>query len=154
MIVIIRGTSDHNDFGQLIQLLDNDLHTRYGTLQAMYDPYNVMESTESVVLAYLDQLPVACGGFKVHDDETVEIKRMYVKPAYRGRGIASRILVELEGWAMELGYARSILETGEKQAEAIGLYQKNGYRQIENYGPYREQPGSVCFEKKLQRNYS
>lgn len=154
MIAIIRGTSDHNDFGQLIQLLDNDLNTRYGTLQAMYDQYNVMESTESVVLAYLDQLPVACGGFKVHDDETVEIKRMYVKPAYRGRGIASRILLELESWAIELGYSRSLLETGTKQAEAIGLYQKNGYRQIENYGPYREQPGSVCFEKKLQRNYS
>lgn len=154
MIAIIRGTSDHNDFRQLIQLLDNDLNTRYGTLQAMYDQYNVMESTESVVLAYIDQFPVACGGFKVHDDETVEIKRMYVKPAYRGRGIASRILVELEGWAMELGYSRSLLETGKKQAEAIGLYQKNGYRQIENFGPYREQPGSVCFEKKLQRNYS
>jgi len=109
-----------------------------------------MEHIETIVLAYVDEKPVACGGFKVYENETVEIKRMYVEPEHRGRGIASQILLELEKWAIELGYTRSILETGRKQGEAIGLYGKRGYQQIENYGQYRGQANSVCFEKKLQ----
>ena len=74
---------------------------------------------------------------------------MGTDPAYRGRGIGGQILGELEGWAAELGFARAILETALKQPEAIGLYRKHGYRQIENYGPYVTQPKSVCFEKPL-----
>ena len=149
MLSIIRATGTHDDFKQLTQLLDADLNARYGTLQAMYDRYNVIESIETVVIAYLDQLPVGCGGIKRYDPATVELKRMYVRPEHRGKGVAVRLLAELETWACELGFSAVILETGRKQAEAIGLYTKHGYRQIENYGQYQGVANSVCFRKVL-----
>lgn len=75
---------------------------------------------------------------------------MYVSPESRGKGVATKILSELERWAAEQGFVKCILETGKKQAEAIGLYQKNGYASIPNYGQYAEVESSVCFEKKVQ----
>jgi GNAT superfamily N-acetyltransferase len=80
---------------------------------------------------------------------TVEIKRMFVRPKQCGKGLASSVLRELESWAQELGYTHAILETGRKQAEAIGLYQKYGYKRIENYGQYQGMANSVCFGKNL-----
>ena len=74
---------------------------------------------------------------------------MYVPPDKRGKGIASLILKELESWAKELDYAKCILETGEKQPEAISLYKKNNYLVIQNYGQYADVISSVCFEKAL-----
>jgi len=149
VVSIVRTTGMHDDFRQLTQLLDADLNVRYGTLQAMYDRYNVIESIETVVIAYLGQLPVGCGGIKRYNPATAELKRMYVRPEHRGKGIAGRLLAELETWARELGFSTMILETGRKQAEAIGLYTKHGYRQIENYGQYQGVANSVCFRKGL-----
>jgi GNAT superfamily N-acetyltransferase len=74
---------------------------------------------------------------------------MYVPPEQRGKRIASVVLNELENWARELGYKKCILETGEKQPEAIGLYRKNNYSRIKNYGQYAEVESSLCFEKEL-----
>ena len=80
----------------------------------------------------------------------MEIKRMYTSPESRGKGIASSVLSELEGWASELSYEKCILETGKKQPEAIGLYEKNGYKTIPNYGQYAGIENSLCFEKHLK----
>ena len=74
---------------------------------------------------------------------------MYVPPANRGKGIASHVLSALETWAGELNYKKCILETGEKQPEAIRLYKKNNYRIIPNYGQYEGVSNSICFEKTL-----
>jgi putative acetyltransferase len=79
----------------------------------------------------------------------MEVKRMYVLPAFRGRGIAMRILQELENWTAELGYHRCILETGKQQPEAIALYQKAGYTLIDNYGQYAGVYNSVCMQKEV-----
>jgi GNAT superfamily N-acetyltransferase len=79
----------------------------------------------------------------------MEIKRMYVTPASRKKGIATMILCELETWAAELSYENCILETGIKQPEAIELYKKNGYTVIPNYGQYAGVQTSVCFEKSI-----
>ena len=68
----------------------------------------------------------------------------------RGKGIATKILSEMERWAAELGYARCILETGKRQPEAIQLYRKNAYAQIPNFGQYAGIENSLCFEKKLK----
>ena len=70
-------------------------------------------------------------------------------PSYRARGVAKRILFELEDWARELNYGKCILETGKKQPEAINLYQSNKYKIIPNYGQYLGIENSVCFEKYL-----
>jgi GNAT superfamily N-acetyltransferase len=149
MVSILRTASEHEDFRALVRLLDADLSDRYGVLQAEYDRHNVVDALQTVVVAYVDQRPAGCGALRPYDRETGEIKRMYVRPAFRGWGIGGHILRELEAWAGELGLVRAILETGRKQHAAIGLYQKHGYRRIENYGPYADQPMSVCYEKAL-----
>lgn len=101
-------------------------------------------------MAYHDDKSVGCGAIKEHVPGTMEVKRMYVIPEGRGKGIATGILSELENWAIELEYSKCILETGKRQPEAIGLYRKNGYRPIPNYGQYVNVDNSVCFEKMLK----
>jgi putative acetyltransferase len=92
---------------------------------------------------------VGCGAFRTYAENTVEIKRMYVPELYRNKGIASNILNGLEAWAKELGNTKCILETGIMQVEAIGLYPKNGYEKIENYGNYKGVANSICFGKTI-----
>ena len=79
----------------------------------------------------------------------MEVKRMYVIPEARGRGTASKILIELEHWAAELQYKNCILETGKRQAEAINLYKKNNYVITPNYGQYLDVANSICFKKEV-----
>jgi putative acetyltransferase len=150
MLVLIRTDSGNEDFQNLIGLLDLHLNERHGTLQTVYDKFNVVHAIGTVVVAKVDKQPAGCGCFKPFDKDTIEIKRMFVKSENRGMGIATRILIELEAWAAELGFSRSILETSKKLSEAINLYKKNGYEQIENFGQYGCMENSVCFAKKLK----
>ena len=150
LVTIERKESGNLDFKYLVSLLDESLHKTYGALQSKYDKLNVIESLTTVVVAKEDNVSVGCGCFKEFDKDTIEIKRMFVKEDNRGRGIATKILNELENWAVELGFSKSILETGKKQREAIHLYKKNGYKQIENYGQYAGFESSVCFAKNLK----
>ena len=76
---------------------------------------------------------------------------MFVLPERRGKGIAAKVLSELEIWAAELSFEKCILETGKKQPEAIQLYKKSGYVIIANYGQYDGIENSLCFEKKLNK---
>ena len=149
LIRLIRTRSSNPDFRQLILELDNDLNERYQTEQSKYDKHNVIDIIETVVLGYEGKIPVTCGCFKKYGPDSVEIKRMYVKPSHRGRGLSKLVLAELEFWAVELGNKTAVLETGKGQPEAIGLYQNSGYQQIDNYGPYKNIPQSICFEKRL-----
>ena len=102
-------------------------------------------------MIYKNKQPIACGAIKEFDSKNMEIKRMYTLPEYRGKGIATQILLELEKWATELCYVRCVLETGKRQPEAIALYKKNGYHEIPNYGQYIGIENSVCFEKQLSK---
>lgn len=144
---IIRTNSENPDFIKLTNQLDIDLNNRYGELQKQYDKHNKVDFIETVIVAYLDLQPVGCGCFKKNGNGTVEIKRMFVLPNNRGQGIASKILRELETWANEMGHSRLILETGVKQIEAINLYNKLGYKRIDNFGQYIGNANSVCMEK-------
>ena len=92
---------------------------------------------------------VACGGLQSLDAETGEVKRMYVRPAYRGRGIACQLVVALEEEAFAAGRPVLRLETGTYLTGAIALYESSGYRPIPVYGEYVGNPYSVCFEKRL-----
>jgi GNAT superfamily N-acetyltransferase len=149
MIRLERTTSDNEDFRLLISELDKELRSRYEEKQAIYDQYNIIENNRNVVIASKEEVPVGCGCFKKFDDSSVEIKRMFVKPEYRGQKIAASILQELEDWAIEFNISGTILETGIKQHEAIHLYQKSGYIVVENYGPYKGLPESICMQKNL-----
>jgi APA family basic amino acid/polyamine antiporter len=93
--------------------------------------------------------PVACGALRPLGPTLAELKRVYVEPEFRGRGIARSLLAALEAHAREAGYSHVRLETGVRQPEAIRLYEVAGYRRIENYGTYRDDPRSICFEKAL-----
>ena len=94
--------------------------------------------------------PVGCGAIKEYDANTMEVKRMFTLPECRGKGVATKVLNELEKWTTELGYEKCILETGKKQPEAIALYKKSGYKSIPNYGQYSGMDNSVCFEKEMK----
>jgi putative acetyltransferase len=149
-ISVVRGNSWNPGFRHLVSLLDADLAQRYGELQSGYDQYNSIEALNAVVVAYVDQEPAACGAFKLYDVTAVEIKRMFVRPEQRRKGLAARVLEELELWAREAGHTRAVLETGIRQLEAIQLYRKCGYGQTGNYGQYRDNDNSVCFSKQLK----
>jgi len=143
-----QATDSH--FQQLIALLDQDLWSRYKEEQAKFVAHNFMDLTARVIVAYEGEQAVGCGCFRpTEENGTVEIKRMFVQPGSRGKGIAAGILQELENWAKQERFNRAILETGNQQPEAIGLYHKTGYTQIEKYGPYKDMPESICMAKKL-----
>lgn len=101
------------------------------------------------VVAVVDGEPIGCGGLRRRDDDTVEIKRMFVRAAHRRRGHARRLLQALEDRARAMGYRRVILETGAPQPEAIGLYTSHGYARIAGFGHYRHEAMSRCFGKDL-----
>lgn len=92
---------------------------------------------------------VACGGIARFDDVRAELKRMYVVPDRRGRGLGRRLLAELESEARRLGYRGLVLETGDRQQEAVGLYESFGYERMPCYPPYDSRALSLCFEKRL-----
>jgi GNAT superfamily N-acetyltransferase len=99
--------------------------------------------------ARVDGVAVACGGICRFDDTRAELKRMYVAPAARGSGLGRSLLVALEAEARRLGYAAVVLETGNRQPEALGLYTSAGYERIPCYEPYASRELSLCFEKSL-----
>jgi len=149
MLELVRTNSDNRDFIELVNRLDADLAQRDGNEHSFYAQFNKIDKIKHVIVAYEDGKATGCGTIKEFSSSTVEIKRMYTLPEKRGRGIASRILNELEKWAAELSYKKCVLETGNRQPEAIMLYQKNGYNRIPNYGQYQGIENSVCFEKEI-----
>src|SRR6218665_734922 len=149
MTELKRTDNQHPDFLYLIPLLDQDLRSRYLDLQDTYDKHNVVVNVDTVVVAYVDGQPAGCGCFKQSGEQAVEMKRMYVKPEFRRRGVSSSVLIELEKWAGEMGYREAVLETGNKQEEAIAMYEKYGYAVIPNYPPYENMVTSICMHKLL-----
>jgi|SRR6185437_9425719 len=145
----IRTSSGNKDFQFLVALLDKELSVRDGDEHAFYSQFNKIANIRNVVIFYVDEKAVGAGGFKEYLPGKVEIKRMFVLPEHRGKGIAFQILQELEKWAGELNYSECILETGKKQPEAIALYQKSGYNIIKNYGQYEKIENSVCMSKSI-----
>lgn len=149
MITLTRTNSGNPAFLQLVRRLDADLAERDGEEHAFYAQFNTVTKLNHVVVAYAASQAVGCGAIKEIAPGVVEIKRMYTAPEYRGQGVASAVLAELEAWARERSYHQARLETGLRQPEAIRLYEKNGYRRIPNYGQYAGVENSVCFEKDL-----
>jgi GNAT superfamily N-acetyltransferase len=152
MLTLTRTDSDHPDFRALVAQLDRDLEARYGAAQAFYAQFNHLDTIRHAVVAHAGGQAVGCGAFRPYDAHSVEIKRMFVHPDLRSQGIAAKILAELERWAAEAGYARCILETGDKQPEAIRLYQRAGYTLIPNFGQYADDESSLCMEKRLKND--
>lgn len=134
----------------LIERLSAELGARYNDDgSGAFSPDDILVPGGAFVIARLSNVPVGCGALRPLKEGIGEIKRMFVEPEARGRGIARKILRELEAIAESAGYKAVWLETGALQPEAIALYESAGYRRIGCYGQYVDNPLSICFEKAL-----
>jgi putative acetyltransferase len=137
--------------GLLVQRLWEELGGLYGdTGTCRFTASDVTGAGAAFVVAWLDGQAVGCGALRPLESGVGEIKRMFVEPAARRQGIGRVILRALEEIARQLGYKMLRLETGVRQPAAIRLYENSGYKRIERYGPYANDPLSCCFEKSLK----
>ncbi|MCT2584789.1 GNAT family N-acetyltransferase [Actinophytocola gossypii] len=142
---------DHPDAVTLIAEVQQEYVVRYGAPdRAPVDPAEFAPPEGLFLVGYLDGAPVVCGGWRVHGDGDAELKRMYVTPAARGRGLARSMLAELERTAALAGHRRLVLETGLRQPEAIALYRSSGYTEAPRFGHYADEPLSVHLGKPLE----
>ncbi|WP_166386173.1 GNAT family N-acetyltransferase [Polaribacter sp. 11A2H] len=148
-IEIIRTNSEDKDFISLVKQLDAYLKMMDGAAHAFYNQFNNIDVLKNVVVVFVDKKAVGCGAIKKFDAISVELKRMFVSLDARGKGVAQKVVQELETWAKELGYKKCVLETGERQVEAVKFYTKCNYKKILNYGQYKGMENSICFEKAL-----
>ncbi|REG99755.1 GNAT family N-acetyltransferase [Flavobacterium aquicola] len=149
MTSIQRTTAENKDFRKLVVLLDEFLAKLDGEDHAFYAQFDKLDKINNVVVCYHDDIAIGCGAFKEFDTDTVEIKRMFVHPDFRGKGTASAVLKELELWAGENNYSSCVLETGINNPKAIALYRRSGYEIIPNYGQYENVETSACLKKQL-----
>ena len=149
MIRIQRTDTDNQQFQRLVSELDKYLSGVNGSSDSFYAQFNKIEYLKHVVIAQIENQTVGCGALKAFDRESMEVKRMYVLPEMRRKGVADSVLKELEIWSKELGYPKCILETSIKMPDAVSFYQKSSYSIIPNYGQYKDMETSICFEKNL-----
>ena len=148
----------HPDVQPLLDALSNELHLMYADRgvdgRGAVNLSDLVVAGAAFLVARRGERLIGCGALRpieLGSAATAEIKRMFVTPAERGRGVARAILSALEQRAVEFGYRRLVLETGDRQPEAVGLYEHAGYRRCACYGQYAERDWSVCFEKSLDR---
>ena len=113
------------------------------------DPASLADPGVRLFVARRDGTAVGIAALVLGGAGEAELKRMFVAPEARGAGVATALLAAVEGTAVELGVTRLVLETGPLQPEAIALYEKHGYAGIPNFGPYINDPLSLCFAKDL-----
>jgi GNAT superfamily N-acetyltransferase len=148
-IRINKTTSEDLDFINLINALDQSLWQRYPELTSTYWGNNLLEVNPNVVVLYENNKAVGCGCYKKKGINAIEIKRMFVLPEARSKGYAQNILQELERWGVASGFSFAVLETLDKQIEAIRMYEKCGYAIVDNYEPYIGLKSSICMRKQI-----
>jgi GNAT superfamily N-acetyltransferase len=149
MLHTIRTTSNNPDFQKLSALFDDYLVAIDGDEKDFFAQYNQIY-LDNVIVCYDDDAVVGCCAFKQNSKNIAEIKRMFIHPDQRGKGIANTILTQIEVWAAELDFTTCILETSVKLKAAIALYQKFGYFEIPRYGQYIGVESSYCMKKELK----
>ena len=138
------------DYKMLADLLDAYYFDVVGDIQKKYALENRPESFACRLVMYDQQIPVGCGCWKAVGTDTAEIKRIFVLPAYRRKGVASAILSALEEDIVRSGRSRIILETARATPASIAFYQALQYREICNYGSPAGEEHAVCFEKWMK----
>lgn len=158
MLELRAAAYDHPDVALLVAAVQQEYVVRYGGVDdTPVDPADFAPPRGFFTVGYADGVPAACGGWRARDgaagpplrDGDVEIKRMFVLVAHRGRGYARAVLAELERTAAAAGHRRAVLETGTRQPEAITLYASAGYVPMPRFGYYRHSPNCRCFAKCL-----
>lgn len=152
-IVLRRGEIQSSEAQQLIAELNAvvlELYPEEGTEESFaLEAHEVAPGRGTFLVAYVDGMAVGCGAVRRLDAGMAEVKRMYVRPEARRRGVAVAILAELEAEARRLGVSRLALETGPRQPEAIALYLREGFVETAPYGEHEEHPLSVYMAKVL-----
>jgi GNAT superfamily N-acetyltransferase len=134
----------------LIERVQQEYVVRYGGRDAAaVDPAEFSAPLGRFLVAEVDGVPAGCGGWRAHGDGVAELKRMYVEPAFRRRGIAALVLAELERSAAAAGHRHLLLNSGDRQPEALALYARAGYTPVAGYGVYADSPGAVFLGKDL-----
>lgn len=147
----VRTNGENADFIENCRLLDLDLDRRVGRQikREKYQKFNQLDEIKEAIVVYDEDKPIGGGAIRKYDDETVELKRVFVHNEYQGQGIGSRLVSLLIEWAAQLGYRRMILETGELLSESCAVYKKLGFKVIPNYGPYVDMPESLCMGRLI-----
>lgn len=147
-----KWTDGTNEAFQRFYLITEDYYSKIAggvENRKSFIPYNSSASIQEVLIAYIEDVPVACSGIKKYSERDVEIKRVWVEPEYRGYHVATDMMKMIETKAKQQGFQRTILQTREIMADAVKLYEKLGYYRIDNYPPYNELDGAICFAKDL-----
>jgi ribosomal protein S18 acetylase RimI-like enzyme len=139
---------DDPDFLSLIVELDAYARDITGPRHAAFAPHNALQHISDVALLVLEGQAVGCGALKPHEDGTVELKRVYVKPASRRLGCAQTLLDALETQARAQGFHTLLLETNPEFAPAVALYKRNGFTEVEAFSPYQGM-NTLCMGKRL-----
>lgn len=144
-------TGENEDFKKFYLITEEYYSKLVGGIQnrSAFLPYNMSESVTDVVIAYYNDIAIGCAGLKKYSDTDVEIKRVWIEPDYRGNHIATCLMEILENQAKKQGYQRIILQTRKIMTDALRLYSKCGYYQIDNYPPYDKLEGAICMAKDL-----
>ncbi|MFL6144361.1 MAG: GNAT family N-acetyltransferase [Labedaea sp.] len=141
---------DHPDAARMIDEVQQEYVVRYGGPdESAVQPAEFAPPQGLFLVGYLDGAPVTCGGWRAHPDGIAEVKRMYVAPSARGKGLARAMLAELERTARGAGHRKVILETGSKQPEAVALYRSSGYTDVPGFGYYADAEYSIHLGKSL-----
>ena len=147
---------EHPDAHRLIEAVQEEYVVRYGGRDGTpLDPLMFVSPHGSFFVGYLGAEAVASGAWRAAEvtafgeDRVAEIKRMYVVPQARGRGLARAVLAHLERTAVEAGHRAMVLETGRGQPEAIALYESSGYTAIPRFGFYADYDTAVHLGKLL-----
>lgn len=140
---------ENEDLLALVAELDIYFHSNWGRVAEQYSQYHQLSGMACAVVAYIDGSPAGCGCWRAFDPVTAEIKRMYVRPAFRRQGVAGAVIAALEQHAASSGCHRAVLETGSDMPDALSFYEKQGYRIVPNYGDFVGDEICACMEKFL-----
>ena len=154
-VTVARDSADTPDASALVLELEEHLASRYpAESRHGFSVERLVASGVAFYVARIDGAPAGCGGLlevdgAAGDEPYGEVKRMYVRPGFRGLGVGRHVLAQLLEHAREAGLTLVRLETGIDQTEAIGLYESAGFRRCPPFGPYRDDPLSPCYELRL-----
>lgn len=148
-MIIKIAKHDDKDLRELINELDEGLKITDGDEHDFYHQFNGLNELEKIYVGYVEGVQISCGGFKILEDGRAELKRMYVRPQYRGNRYAESLLKYIENEVRSAGVFNIVLETGIRQESALKLYKRNAYIEIDKYGQYKGKALSICLGKSL-----
>lgn len=136
-------------FLKLVEELDYGYYKRIGEELKKYEKYNEFKNPHTVILLLDNTKAVACASYRVFDEESVEFKRVYVKKEYRKKGIAYKLIKELEKDVINRNFKYSYIVTGKNNYAAIKLYEKLNYFETDKFGQFKNDNTVICMKKEF-----